>query len=219
MNLQSKCAGRPEAARAAVRKAESSHAQPFGGPEKLKMPCRPKACVPRRSGVPSSRSSVMGFKKGEPVLILEDPSGTSWLMQAWSMIGRSEPGSYAGLQVSQGMGRQKPARTILAQTRRMPRYPSMSPNQAENTLAIVKITNPVVDGADLIYSYSLIDGTMPASGGATSLFIDSIGVGGGGWPRLPRRRRRRPRSRCPLAELSGSHAPKAGPRIRGDPKK
>jgi hypothetical protein len=53
------------------------------------------------------------------------------------------------------------------------------PGQAENTLAIVKITNPVVDGADLIYSYSLIDGTMPASGGATSLFIDAIGVGGG----------------------------------------
>jgi len=53
------------------------------------------------------------------------------------------------------------------------------PGQAENTLVIVKITNPVVDGADIIYSYSLIDGTMPASGGATSLFIDAIGVGGG----------------------------------------
>ena len=53
------------------------------------------------------------------------------------------------------------------------------PGQAENTLVIVKITNPVVDGADLIYSYSLIDGTMPASGGATSLFIDAIGIGGG----------------------------------------
>ena len=53
------------------------------------------------------------------------------------------------------------------------------PGQADNTLVIVKITNPVVDGADLIYSYSLIDGTMPASGGATSLFIDAIGAGGG----------------------------------------
>jgi hypothetical protein len=53
------------------------------------------------------------------------------------------------------------------------------PGQADNTLVIVKITNPVVEGADLIYSYSLIDGTMPASGGATSLFIDAIGAGGG----------------------------------------
>jgi hypothetical protein len=49
----------------------------------------------------------------------------------------------------------------------------------DNTLAVVKIMNPVVDGADLIYSYKLIEGKMPASGGATSLFIDWIGVGGG----------------------------------------
>jgi|APFre7841882724_1041349.scaffolds.fasta_scaffold94612_2 hypothetical protein len=48
----------------------------------------------------------------------------------------------------------------------------------DNTLAVVKIMNPVVDGADLIYSYKLIEGKMPASG-ATSLFIDWIGVGGG----------------------------------------
>ena len=51
--------------------------------------------------------------------------------------------------------------------------------QADNTLVVVKITNPVVDGADLIYSYKIIKGTMPASGGATSLFIDWIGAGGG----------------------------------------
>jgi hypothetical protein len=53
------------------------------------------------------------------------------------------------------------------------------PGQPENTLVVVKITNPVVDGADLIYTYSVIDGKMPSSGGATSLFIDWIGVGGG----------------------------------------
>ena len=53
------------------------------------------------------------------------------------------------------------------------------PGQPDNTLAVVKITNPVVDGADLIYSYKLIDGKLPTSGGATSLFIDWIGVGGG----------------------------------------
>jgi hypothetical protein len=51
--------------------------------------------------------------------------------------------------------------------------------QADNTVVVVKITNPVVDGGDLIYSYKIINGTMPASGGATSLFIDWIGVGGG----------------------------------------
>jgi hypothetical protein len=52
----------------------------------------------------------------------------------------------------------------------------------DNTLAVVKITNPVVDGADLIYTYKLIDGKLPAGGGATSLFIDWIGVGGGVGP-------------------------------------
>jgi len=49
----------------------------------------------------------------------------------------------------------------------------------DNTLAVVKIMNPVVDGADLTYTYKLIDGKLPAGGGATSLFIDWIGVGGG----------------------------------------
>ena len=53
------------------------------------------------------------------------------------------------------------------------------PGKAENTLVVVKIMNPVVDGADLIYYYKIINGTMPANGGATSLFIDWIGAGGG----------------------------------------
>ena len=53
------------------------------------------------------------------------------------------------------------------------------PGQEDSTLVVIKITKPVVDGADLVYNYSLINGTMPASGGATSLFIDWIGVGGG----------------------------------------
>ncbi len=53
------------------------------------------------------------------------------------------------------------------------------PGQSDNTLAAVKITNPVVDGADLIYSYKVIEGKLPAGGGATALFIDWIGVGGG----------------------------------------
>ena len=58
------------------------------------------------------------------------------------------------------------------------------PGQADNSLVVVEINNPVIDGADLIYSYKLIEGTMPASGGETALFIDWVaarpGVGAGG---------------------------------------
>jgi hypothetical protein len=53
------------------------------------------------------------------------------------------------------------------------------PGQPDNTLAVVELTHPVVDGADLVYTYKLIDGTMPKGGGATTLFIDAIGIGGG----------------------------------------
>jgi hypothetical protein len=53
------------------------------------------------------------------------------------------------------------------------------PGQADNTIVVVEITKPVVEGADLIYSYKIIDGKMPAKGGATALFIDWIGAGGG----------------------------------------
>ncbi|MCI0362390.1 MAG: hypothetical protein L0Y44_10570 [Phycisphaerales bacterium] len=53
------------------------------------------------------------------------------------------------------------------------------PGQPDSTLVVVEITNPVVDGADLIYNYKIIDGEMPASGGQTALFIDWVGVGGG----------------------------------------
>jgi hypothetical protein len=51
------------------------------------------------------------------------------------------------------------------------------PGRAEQTLVVVTITNPLVDGADLVYTYKVLDGKMPASGGATSLFIDWIGSG------------------------------------------
>jgi hypothetical protein len=56
------------------------------------------------------------------------------------------------------------------------------PGKHENTLTVVRITNPMIDGRDLVYSYKLIEGTMPRSGGATALFIDWIGVGGGVGP-------------------------------------
>ena len=53
------------------------------------------------------------------------------------------------------------------------------PGQADSTLAVVEITHPKVDGADLVYNYKVIKGKLPASGGQTALFIDWIGVGGG----------------------------------------
>src|SRR5664279_979853 len=49
----------------------------------------------------------------------------------------------------------------------------------DNSIVVVKISHPVVEGNDILYSYKIIKGTMPGSGGATALFIDSIGVGGG----------------------------------------
>ncbi len=52
----------------------------------------------------------------------------------------------------------------------------------ENTLAVVEISHPVIDGKDLVYHYKMISGTMPKAGGATALFIDWIGVGGGVGP-------------------------------------
>jgi hypothetical protein len=53
------------------------------------------------------------------------------------------------------------------------------PGQPDNTIVVVEITKPVVDGADLLYTYRIINGTMPTAGGATALFIDWIGAGGG----------------------------------------
>ena len=41
----------------------------------------------------------------------------------------------------------------------------------DNTLAVVKISHPVIDGKDLVYSYKVIE-----AGGATALFNDWIGV-------------------------------------------
>jgi hypothetical protein len=56
------------------------------------------------------------------------------------------------------------------------------PGQKANTLTVVEISDPVVDGKDLVYRYKLIEGKVPAAGGATSLFIDWIGPGGGVGP-------------------------------------
>ena len=56
------------------------------------------------------------------------------------------------------------------------------PGSHENKMAVVEISHPVIDGKDVVYNYRLIEGTMPKSGGATALFIDWIGVGGGVGP-------------------------------------
>ena len=53
------------------------------------------------------------------------------------------------------------------------------PGQPDNTVAVVEIMYPKIDGPDLVYGYRVIEGKLPAGGGATALFIDWIGVGGG----------------------------------------
>jgi hypothetical protein len=53
------------------------------------------------------------------------------------------------------------------------------PKQDDSTLAVVVLTNPVVEKADLVYNYKLISGKLPTETGPTTLFIDWIGVGGG----------------------------------------
>jgi hypothetical protein len=60
--------------------------------------------------------------------------------------------------------------------------PVYEPEQPDNTAAVVEITQPRIDGSDLIFSYNLIAGNLPASGGAITLFIDRIGIGGGVGP-------------------------------------
>lgn len=53
------------------------------------------------------------------------------------------------------------------------------PGNPDNTIVVIEISNPVVDGQDLVYNYKIIDGTIPAAGGASAIFIDKVGVGGG----------------------------------------
>jgi hypothetical protein len=56
------------------------------------------------------------------------------------------------------------------------------PGRTDNTLTVVEISHPLIEGKDLVYHYKLIEGKMPKTGGATALFIDWIGVGGGVGP-------------------------------------
>jgi hypothetical protein len=57
------------------------------------------------------------------------------------------------------------------------------PGRDDNTLTVVTISKPVIDGNDLVYHYKLIEGEMPRSGAATALFIDWVAVAGGFGPR------------------------------------
>lgn len=56
------------------------------------------------------------------------------------------------------------------------------PGQKRNNLVVVEISKPVIAGKDLIYSYKLIEGSIPQSGGQTAVFIDWVGAGGGVGP-------------------------------------
>ena len=56
------------------------------------------------------------------------------------------------------------------------------PGNHQNALTVVTISHPVVEGRDLVYRYKLVEGKVPNTGGATALFIDWIGVGGGVGP-------------------------------------
>jgi hypothetical protein len=49
----------------------------------------------------------------------------------------------------------------------------------DSSVAIIEISNPRVEGADIIYDYKVLHGAGPVSGGETALFIDMIGIGGG----------------------------------------
>jgi len=52
----------------------------------------------------------------------------------------------------------------------------------ENSITVIEISKPVMDGKDMIYNYKVIEGSMPKTGGTTALFIDWIGAGGGVGP-------------------------------------
>ena len=72
------------------------------------------------------------------------------------------------------------------------------PGKAENTIVVVKLTNPVVDGADLLYTYKVLNGTYARQRRGDGA-VHRLDRGRRRCrPRLPRRRRRRPRDRLAL---------------------
>lgn len=51
--------------------------------------------------------------------------------------------------------------------------------QEKNQAAVLVLSDPALEGGDLVYRYELLGGTVPSSGGAVALFIDTFGPGGG----------------------------------------
>lgn len=48
-----------------------------------------------------------------------------------------------------------------------------------NSAAVLVLSDPVLYGGDLVYGYELLGGTVPETGGAVALFIDTFGPGRG----------------------------------------
>lgn len=45
--------------------------------------------------------------------------------------------------------------------------------------SVLVLRDPLLDGDNLTYTYEVLGGTVPETGGATGLFIDTFGAGGG----------------------------------------
>jgi hypothetical protein len=63
---------------------------------------------------------------------------------------------------------------------------------ADASKPVVELTNPKVDGKDMVYQYKVIEGAMPKAGGATALFIELDWNRRWSWTRLSRSWRRSP---------------------------
>ena len=53
------------------------------------------------------------------------------------------------------------------------------PGKDQNSLVVLELFEPTIEGEDLIYRYVVLDGELPEGNGPAALFIDTIGPGGG----------------------------------------
>ncbi|MES0826535.1 hypothetical protein [Ruegeria sp. SCP11] len=53
------------------------------------------------------------------------------------------------------------------------------PGKDQNSLVVLELFEPTIEGEDLIYRYLVLDGELPKGNGPAALFIDTIGPGGG----------------------------------------
>ena len=56
------------------------------------------------------------------------------------------------------------------------------PGQPDNTTAVVEITQPKIDGSDLVYNHKLIEGSLPAGGAQLRCLSTGSGPGAGSGP-------------------------------------